>query len=604
MAQPRSRSLRAFVWLLAGLGGLLVAVTLVARSPWAARQLARVVAGVLEAQTGERAVISGVVVRLERREIQVDGLVLAHRSDDPMRDGAPIVAVDRMTVGLTLEDWKPAVTTIDVRRPVVRLHVDEDGLREFRNAKRTEEPIETLPWKHLVLREADISVEAPLWGAAVEGVHLRSARTGAARLEVGGARIDAGKVALASGPFTLDGLTVTPQRVVIPRLDLPFDGVAITGAAAVQPGGPIRADLSLAVDLDQIDPATGPRVSIGGHALLDVLVEGTTDAPLVSGAVLSDDFAMKAGREPMRDIDIGPIRAGWRLEGRRLVVERLRLPWDQGALIASGSIDLATTGCYFVVDAEGVSLEELLLRLGVSPHPWVDLELDLEGHIAGTLNPTALAGTLEAAAKDFVVKTGPVRDPASTEILRLPVARLLGQIQIDPDSMRINGQQVATARSRGTVDTRVVFGDDPSLDVLANFTRLRLDELRPLGDLDLEGDGAATLRVWGPNRDLQVAGRITADDFGFVGIPFADRLETSVEVEDLRVLHFPRFDARRGDTDYGGQFSIDLGDPDLPLDLSLLVHRGRIKDMVGMFLDVPAMDAGFEGRGTAWTARS
>jgi autotransporter translocation and assembly factor TamB len=596
MRAPSRRRFRVLGWLGAALAALVVVAVLVARSEWAGRRVADLLAAAIEQQTGERAVVGRVRLEPARRRVRIEGLVLSHRSDDPARDGAAFVAVDRIDARLRLAGWVPALDTVEVVRPVVRLHIDEDGLRELRGLEGGGEPLDVFPWRSLRVRGGDVRVDGPAWSLGARSVELESAQDGAASLGIGALRVRAGDLDLETEPIRLPGMTLTPGALRAPDIRIRADGVELDGQVALVFGGEVQASLSAAADLAALEGLTGPNLSLEGRALADVSVSGPLSTPQIEGAVAADDLILLVGESaPLTRIDPGPVRGGWRIEGRRLVLEQLRLPWEDGLVRLAGSVDLLTTGTYVVIEAEGLSLVEALRRFGVSEAAWVGMELDLEASLSGVLKPLALAGTAELVARDVDVRGGPVDDPVNEPLLRLPVARIDARLEIDDSQFVVHGDRVATRRSRGRVEARVGLGPDPHLDILADLPVTHLDELRPLGGLELAGVAATTIRLRGPARAPAISGRIDARGFHLAGIPLADRLQTPVEVVGLRELRFSDFKGRRRSSEYGGSLSVDLGADGLPLDLQLLLHRGRIADLVGMFIEVPGLDAGVEG---------
>lgn len=592
MREPSRRRFRVLGWMGAGLVLLVVGAVLVARSEWAGRRVADLLATAIEQQTGERAVVGRVRLEPARRQARIEGLVLSHRSDDPERDGTAFLAVDRIEARVRLDGWVPALDTVEIVRPVVRLHVDEDGLRELRGVQRGEGGFDAFPWTRLGVRGGDLRVEGPGWAIGARGVQGHSKSDGTARLALGALRVRAADLDIETDPIRIEGVRLTPDGLWVPHLGVRAEGVALDGDLALEFGGEVDANLSVAADLANLEGLTGPNLSMAGHALADVTVAGPIASPQIDGAVASDDLVLWVGEAaPRTRIEPGPVRGGWRLEGRRLVIEELRLPWERGLVRLAGSVDLATTGTYVVVQAEGLSLIEALRRFGVSEAAWVGMDIDLEAHLAGMLKPLALAGTVDLAARDVDIRGGAADDPANPTLLRLPVTRIEARLEIDDTQFTVHGDRVATRGSRGRVEARVGLGADPHLDILADLPVTRLDELRPLGGLELGGTAATTVRIRGPARSPAIWGRVDAREFSLAGIPLADRLQTPVEVVDLRHLVFPDFKGRRRSSEYGGSLSVDLAADEMPLDLQLLLHRGRVADLLGMFVDIPGLDA-------------
>ena len=104
MREPSRRRFRVLGWLGAGLALLVVVVVLVARTEWAGRRVADLLAAAIEEQTGERAVVGRVRLEPGRRRARIEGVVLSHRSNDPAHDGAAFLAIDR--IDALLDEWE------------------------------------------------------------------------------------------------------------------------------------------------------------------------------------------------------------------------------------------------------------------------------------------------------------------------------------------------------------------------------------------------------------------------------------------------------------------------------------------------------------------
>ena len=82
-----------------------------------------------ELATGERAVVGSVDFMPATGAIQIQGLVLSHVMESG--ETSPIVAVESIGLRLGLPFDGAVVRRLDIERPVISLHVDDDGLRGF-----------------------------------------------------------------------------------------------------------------------------------------------------------------------------------------------------------------------------------------------------------------------------------------------------------------------------------------------------------------------------------------------------------------------------------------------------------------------------------------
>lgn len=592
MARPRRRA----AW--AAALGLVVggALGLLAwRTGWAERRLVALVAQLIGEATGERATLAGVAVDWDEREIALEGLVLSHRSPDPARDGAPIAVVPSVRARLGRDGALPRLRRLHLVSPQVHLHLDPDGLRELRGLSSGDagpaEPASRFPWDELWVSDAGLRLEGPGLAVDVQGVDFLPAQArGRSRLSVRSAEVAVGGVSERAQYVYIDEVQVAPDRVILPEFNLRTPNLRVEGHLAVLARGDIAGDLSLAVDLALLRPAAGPEAWWDGVVSADVAIGGRTDAPALDIALLGEGVQQVRADPAAPPLAIGDFTALLRFAGRTLEIERLRTTWGGGPVELRGVVDPYTTGFGLGLVGEGVHLDHALVQAGAVPVSWCDFDADLELQVAGTFSPFRMLGSLDLAARDLRVTDGDPGAPGTGTVLAIPLVRLEGAVDVDPVALRIDAHRLSTPRSAGRVSA--VIGFSPNLlDIRLDLPRLALDELAPLGGLGLQGEAHLVGQLYGPANALRAQGHVVATDFGIGGQRFAARIASPVELPRIDLLRFPGIDAQERDTRLTGAVSVDLGQPGPHLDLDLRTAGGRLRDLVGLFIEIPGLDA-------------
>ncbi len=567
--------------------GALVAVRSDAFLSWAADALE----ALIERQTGESVVIGGLVIKPLQGVVVLNGLVISDNSTDPQRAGSTIAAVDRLVARISLRGG-PSLYQLDVFRPVVRLHIDDDGLREFRSAPSGGAPLERFPWTGLLVHDGELSVEGP-GDASVSASGLDLAHWGErADLSIDTLSIGARGISQQATAVQLTSVHLTTQQVQIPSLDLQFTDLRLQGSAGVEAGGGLTGDLQLDTSLDLLDPALPGNLSLAGAVEVDVELGGAVDSPSLVGAlVLRDGMIIRADLD--RRFPLGQqLTAGWSLADRQLTIAPLITSWGGGLVEISGAIDLHSLGVQLSVSGEGLSLAQTAIDLNTAQTPWVAMLADLEIQAAGTLRPLRLAGSADIAATDLRIASGPIQAPGSETILALPRLVASTQVSIQDKVLALGIRSLRTPRSAGEGEARFSLGGG-GMSVDLAFAPLDLQELRPLAGLELEGRGPVQVRIAGPYSHLTVDAHAALQDFAMLGLPLADELQGDILAPDLQHLRFPDFSARRGESAYAGQLEVDLAAD--TIDLQVLLSTSRLSDLVGVVVDIPGMEADVEG---------
>ncbi|MFT4979443.1 MAG: hypothetical protein ACI8S6_005353, partial [Myxococcota bacterium] len=561
-------------------------------SDWAVTSLAVF----LEGLTGESFVIGDLSIEPLKGRLAVDGLVISHPGAPPGE--GTIAAIEQIEVQLSLRGGWPRLERISIRRPAVRLHIDPDGLREFRALtqqprSQNSERADAFPWASLDLTDASLIIDAPNdTRIRVFGIQLIET-SGLAQLTLGGVSLDTPKFSQNIEPTVIAGARVSPSRLMLPGLRLRSESLEVAGSLMLQQGGPVQGRIDAIVDLPGISPLMQEGMGLSGTGLIEAELSGTLTEPKLEGAVLVRDGAVL---RPGRVLSLGEeISAGWRLSGRQLLLERVVAHWADGLVEANASIDLGTTGLYAAISGEGLALSEALVLAGVVEAPWVDMEGDVELQLAGVLQPLSLAGSLSLAGVDFEVAGGSIATPGRERLLVLPRLSVDGSLQLRRDSMTFQARTARLGESRATLRADMIYGTDGSLALTGDFAPLVLEDVRPLAGLGLTGRGPASVSVSGPFDSLAIDAQVALAGFGFAGLVFADEVTGAVRSPDLRQLILPDLQARLGESLYSGQLTLDL-DRDVPeIDLQILLSEGRLPDLIGVTVDLEGVDGAVDG---------
>ena len=577
---------------------LLSSSVLVLRSTVFAEWAADSLALFLEAQTGESFVIGSLDIDPLRGRVALDGVVISHPGAPPGQ--GTIAAIEQIEARASLRGGWPHLDTVTVDRPSVRLHVDPDGLREFRaltgSSGSGRQPAAAFPWDQLRIRDASLSVDAPndtavrVFGITIEEID------GTAQITLGGAEIVTPQLTQNVQPVTVSGILASPRQLLVPDARLQSEAVVLSGAVMLQPGGSIQGLLEATVDLPGLSPLMPAPQALAGTAFVEAELSGPLKQPHIEGALVAHNAAIV---RPDRAISLGEeVAAGWRLEGRQLHLEPIIAHWAEGLVEVRASIDLRSTGFYAAISGEGLSAEAAMRLAGVAEQPWVGMETDLELQLAGVLQPLTAAGSLSLAGAKLAVAGGPVSDPAQEHLLDIPQLWLDAELDITREDVTFLARDAHFGRSRGTVSAQLDYGPQPEdnhLVLNADFAPIDLRDVRPMADLALTGRGPASVSVRGPLSGLVVDAAVNLSGFGFAGMVLADGVQGRVRSPDLRSLVLPDFQARLGDSAYTGQLTMRLDTPVPEVDLQVLVGEGRLSDLIGVSVDLDGVDGDVSG---------
>lgn len=600
-----------------------VAVIAAVRSDTASDLVCGLLEAVIEGLTGERATISRVLVT--PTALSILGVDVAHPATNDT-----IVHADAITASIGWDTASgpvpyiggPVLRRVTLLRPQATLHLDPDGLREFRDVTRfrdssPSEPLSSFPWKQLVVVSGRLHVEGTdkvntTWAVDVDGIDVTPTAPDRADLVLGDVRFQAGGLAVHDAPIVFRDVLLTPSRLSLPEIHLALAPgrdrsrantplVTLDGGVDAWLGHALTGDLSLMVDLPTLtpglprDPAARPASGwVGGVVWLDTNLAGTPERPVVTGTVAVNGLTIHDVL-PRRFGDIlGPwhVDVGDASRPPHFFLEDARMTWGTGELGIDANLDLASLGIAGTVRAEDVSLAHILADVGVAPTPWVNFQADIDTHVVGTILPFRLDGPFEIALTDLEVGDAPVGGPHDT-LLAVPRGSLVGDMVITADHMVLDVHQLRAGPTHGRVLADIGFFPQGPLRVDVDLPELDLSWLAPLNDLGLDGIASVQGVLGGPYTALHATGTVDGRGVVVLGLGFADAMTATFD-SDMKRLDFTDIQARLGSTFYEGQYGIDLLDGQR-MNTVLTVTEGHTRDLTGIFVDLGDADAAVTG---------
>ena len=592
LAKMRSRT-RTWFRLLALPGVFVLASLIFARTELASRIVARSLEATLEPLLGEEVTIAGIQLSYWPIEGSVVGLVITHPAT-----GDSILTARAVTARLGLAGLRPALVRLTLDRPRAELHLEPDGLREFRDAVRqpgSGRPPSRFPWEELVIREGSFSLHTQGLELGVDGVDL--AGVGRADLRLGEVRVRAGAIDQTASDVRFPGLMLTPHSLELPEINLTFPAFSLDGAAVADLSGSLAGDLSARVDLGRLTGGTGNLTWTDGVVDVDATLGGTPAEPEVSGSVAASGVTLwqTPDGKPI-PVRFGDLHGRWVLDRAApmsVVLSEVEMGWGEGTFGIEARIGIAEPTVTAGVVAESVRLARILQAVSVAPTPWVDFRADIETHVVGTWNPLILRGPFEVNVGGLEVGDGPIDGPHDT-LLAVPAGSIGGDLLITPEHMVLDARHVrAGSATRGRALADVGFGQEGPLSIEFELPTLDLAVLQPLGDLGLAGTGHIKGWIGGSYTALTAEGHLEADDAVILGFPLADQLSADLG-SDMKRLWFTAVRGALGETLYEGSYAIDFTRDNL-MDTQIRVVDGRIADLTGVFVDLGGLDGAATG---------
>lgn len=562
---------------------------MVVRSDLATRVAGNAIQVAAERVLGEEVTIGAVTVSYLPLEIGLEGVVISNRSD-----GARIVGVHSVRARFGLQDWKAGLVELRVERPDVLLHLDEDGLREFRDAASTPgggPGPERLPWMALSVIDGHVRVEGTDQLAELSDIDIKTQPDGLLDIAWGSLRLQHGRIDESTGPTRLKHVTLTPREVRLPAISVTFDHLSIDGSFAARSEGPIEGDLAVSAGLPAFTTlASEPRSYVDGSAHLDVSLAGTLAAPVVDARLATENIVwwrVTSDGTPL-PLALGRIVGPLHFEGHELVTKRLELPWGDGQVSVEAAVDTDARTLKATVLAEGVHLGRILRQTGGFADPWIDFPADVETHVEGTLSPFHLRGPFEVVLSDLLVRSGPY-DSHAAVILDVPRGRVGGDLDLYPDHIVLDAWDTRFGPAHGTAWADIGFGSAGPLNLRTKLSDLDLAWLSPLGGAGLGGVATLDGSLVGPFGDLVAEADLVVANAQVLELGIADRMRAHLD-SDLQRLEFTAIEAELGQTRYAGNYTLDLSGDEMWMETQLAVSSGRLRDLSGIFVDLGELD--------------
>lgn len=542
-----------------------------------------------EAALGEEVTIGGVTLSYVPLEIGLEGVVISSRSN-----GARIVGVRSVHATLGVKEWRAGLVRLTVDAPDVRLHLDADGLREFRDAAKRPDgapTAETFPWMELVITDGHFLLEGDALRVELDDLDVGVEEGGRSDIAFARLEIEAGSIHETAGPTRFKHVELAPGHVDAPAIDVRFDHLAIDGGVRVEAEGEIAGDLAVRVALPGFTTsATDARSFVDGVADVDVHLSGATVSPVVDARIATSNvvwWRVDSHNSPVALV-VGDLVGPLSFSGHTLRAEHLQVPWGEGIVDITAEVDTSTKTVKLDVVGEGLQLGRVLRQTGGFAAPWVDFEADVETHAVGTLDPFLLTGPFEIDGIDLIVRDG-VYDGNAAVMLDVPRGRLLGTLVLDPTHIILDATDVRFGPGHGSVWADIGFEPQGPLRLRTNLADLDLTWLQPLGGAGLGGRARLAGTLAGPFDHLLATATLDVYDAVVLDYPIADHLQANLD-SDLHRLDFSQLRADLGATHYLGNYSLVFGADGLWMDTQIVVPEGRIRDLSGIFVDLGELD--------------
>ncbi len=583
-ARRRRRRSRAW-WIVPTF--VLVALALVIRTDLVTRVAGNAIQVLAERALGEEVTIGAVTVSYFPPEVGLEGVVVSHRAD-----GERIVGVRSVRARLGVHDWRPGIVELRVERPDVLVHVDADGLREFRDGATSSGPLpDAFPWLALTVVDGHVRVEGVDFKAEVSDIEVFTELDGRLDLAWGSAHVQREGIHERAGPTRFKHVALTPRSIEAPAVDITFDHLAVEGRFSASVDGPLGGDLAFTVGLPAFTTdATDPRSFVDGTVHLDVSLSGDLDAPVVDARLATENIV--AWRVDSLDVphalNLGAITGPLHFEGHLLTADRLAVPWGDGHVSVQAEVDTEARTLTAAVTAEGIHLGRVLRQTGGFTAPWIDFPADVETHVKGTLDPLHLEGPFEIVFTDLIVRNGPY-DSRAELMLDVPRGRVSGDLDLDAEHIVIDATDVRFGPAHGNVWADLAFGEPVAVNLRTELRDLDLGWLQPLAGAGLGGRAHLQGSLVGSPGDFVALADLEVIDAQVLQLGIADRLTAHLD-SDLDTLEFSGLRGELGQTLYAGNYTLALGGEELWMDTQIAIPEGRLSDLSGIFVELGDLD--------------
>ncbi len=564
------------------------------QSPDFQRRSTSLIELVVEDATGEEITLNRVRVKLWPPAVEAEGVHLFNGTT-----GDTIVSAERVRIPLVLRAGGPRIGRLGLQRPVVHLHLDAQGkLREFSDMRRPapdqRKPLERLPWSSLHVTDGEIVLDIPDGSVRLDGIELMP--TAGTRMDLRATLTTTYRDFEEKTPITWTGVRAGDTIIDVPSLVVISDTLSLQGDALWPLGEDLDVNLQARIELDGITPLLSAPRAAHGVTDIDLRVEGPVDDPVLLTSIHGTELGldMPGVFTPLLTYNLGDITATARITKQAAEIEQVVLHWGGGEVVAWGTVHADKTLTDAHVTGSDVSLAWLLEAFDAAPTPWVDMGTDLEIVAAGDLDPLRLEGTFDLSMADLRVGDRPIGDPNVQEHLEIAHGHARGTVLLERDHLYLEAPTVQGPRSAGSMTMDIGFGPRGPLDLQATLHAVDLADFQPLNDVDLQGTGWISGRIWGPFNRLQFDGEGDVQDFSVLGISYADDLQAVIRSPDMKSLELTEAHARVGSSTYGGRYAIDFRSP-VSMDTAIVIDQGRVEDLVHMFVDVDGLTGDLTG---------
>ncbi len=614
---------RVICGVLALLGALPIALTLLARSDfvqqWTARETSRMLRdeGI---QAHYRVVVHLWPIALELADLRVDAT----------DGGSPFLTAKSATVRprfFPLLSGKLIIDQIDIEAPRARVVVKDKKLVNL-NVKSasskqtgpfhaffdvfaiTDGDVDlTVDDASVHAHEVDLDVtteDDPVRGSSFE----IAVRAGASQMhrvrDLGGGKHASDDDVLCS----LDGrVRITPDDVTVRRLEL-------TGAADLDPTQANAPTCSLADDDPrQVEVSLNhvhvryPRApqdlpDFSGHAKVRApvgIASRFAQTPDVGGWVSLDaDVKYAAGMNmPQADgrLRAGGVRVGHyhladALDGQVSIKDNvIRSPTMEvklaGGVVSLSGLHVEPLAKTLGVKAEihGVSFTTLLRDLDVHPHAHVGWDID-EVHLAsfgGLLDPLKLDGDFTAVTRNFGVYDRPADDPSRERLVGFSEAHVGAHFAVRPDGVSFRAAHADLAHSH--IQGGYVFiGFAGGLQVDAPDADVGLADITPLASIPLAGQAQVKVHVGEDTTNPRLVGDASIKDFAIADMPFGNVTAAHAEL-DQKLLTLTNVRAVKNKSSYQMPSArLDFGGPgSMQMDATAHADSLDLRDLLDIF---------------------
>ncbi|MBW1879026.1 MAG: hypothetical protein JRJ84_11740, partial [Deltaproteobacteria bacterium] len=548
-----------------------------------------VVERLVEGQTGEAFTLKRIDLQFWPPAVELEKPRLWHIETQEV-----IVSAHRVRAPLVLRAGGPRLGKLTIDALLVELHLEEGGLREFRQLSSGGGKLEQVPWSSLEIRDGTFRLHIP--DGRLVLTDLTVAPTKGYRADLTANLVFWYQTLEDRTAIEWRDIQLGPDTIAIPHLFLDSGLLHVNGSATIPLDGDLVADLSARADLDDFNTLLKDPRAVHGLVNLDAHVFGRGNQVTLDGVVLVDQLSLDVTgiQVPVLHYELGDLVAAFSASRAGAQIERLVLDTGAGTLEAWGWVtpDLELEDVRVI--AERVSLEHLLKSMDAAPTPWVDFDGDLEAILQGTLNPLHLEGPFELVVADWNVGDRSISDPEVRHLLEIPHAYAKGNLVIEFDYAHIVAPVVRGPNNWGSANVLIGFGPKGPLDLRWDMAHTDLSDFKPLGDVELRGVGRIAGRIAGPFNGLSLEADGDVEGFEVTGIPYADHLVTPIRSPHMKTIELPGARAVIGNTRYAGNFILDFRDP-MSLYTDILVSEGRAEDLIQMFVDLEGIRGDLEG---------